>query len=138
MSHASVEGHHADVKLSLLRAASVARKLNQLDIVSWQLNNIGYDAIQEFKRRTDYDTRMRIMRTLKCDAQRREYAIEMRKIFSRQLELITLPSEYLNDALEYQSVLDQRSRMRKIKSNLKFVYWVQQFTASETVPPEGQ
>lgn len=126
-----------DLKLALLRAASFAKKLNRPDIVAWQLNNIGYYSIQEFKKKTDYDERMHTIETLNYGEEKKEYIAKTQKIFQEQMSLLTVAEKHLSDALEFDKKLNDKNRTEKINSNLRFIEWVQNFTIIENKPPQS-
>jgi len=135
---AKEKGNLEDLKLALLRAASFAKKLNRPDIVTWQLNNIGYYSILEFKKRTEYDVRMRTIETMKYDETKIEYIQQTREIFQKQMPLLTVAEKHLNDALEFDNKLEDENRTEKIYSNLKFIEWVRKFTTRKYESQQGQ
>ncbi len=126
-----------DLKLALLRAASFAKKLDRPDIVAWQLNNIGYYSIQEFKKKTDYDQRMHTIETLNYGEEKKEYIAKTRKVFQEQMSLLTVAEKHLSDALEFDKKLNDKNRTEKINSNLRFIEWVQNFTIIENKLLQG-
>lgn len=132
------KSNQEDLKLALLRAASYAKKLNRPDIVAWQLNNIGYYSILEFKKRTDYDARMQAIETMKYDSTKINYMEQTRDVFLKQMDMLNVAAKHLNDALEFDSKLNDKNRTEKITSNLKFIEWVQQFTNLKFESQQGQ
>jgi len=120
-------GDIEEVTVSLLLAARYANELNRPGIAAWQLNNIGYYSIVEFKKRTDYDKRMAKLEFIRHRTEKIKYIKETKKIFKENIELLTNANNHLEDAYELDSNLNDANRTQKIYSNLKFIDWVRNF-----------
>ncbi len=120
-------GDIEEVTVSLLLAARYANELNRPGIAAWQLNNIGYYSIVEFKKRTDYDARMAKIEFIRHREEKIRYIKETKKVFKENIELLTNANNYLEDAYELDSNLNDANRTQKIYSNLKFIDWVRNF-----------
>lgn len=120
-------GNIEEVTVSLFLAARYANELNRPGIAAWQLNNIGYYSIVEFKKRTDYDKRMAKIEFIRHREEKIRYIKETKKVFKENIELLTNANNYLEDAYELDSYLNDANRTQKIYSNLKFIDWVRNF-----------
>ena len=120
-------GDIKEVTTSLLLAAHYANELNRPGIAVWQLNNIGYYSIVEFKKRTDYDTRMAKIEFIRNRKEKIKIIKETKKIFKENIDLLINANNYLEDAYELDSNLNDVNRTQKIYSNLKFIDWVRNF-----------
>lgn len=114
-------------KLALLRAAQYALELDHKDIAAWQLNNIGYYSIEEFKKRTDYSSRMKTIESMRRGPKKIVYTKETKKLFKQNLSLLIEATKYLEEAYELDKEYDDNCRTRKIYSNLTFIDWVRIF-----------
>jgi len=114
-------------KLALLRAAQYAFQLDRKDIAAWQLNNIGYYSIEEFKKRTDYSSRMKTIEMMQRGPEKFVYIKETKQLFKQNLPLLIEATKYLEEAYELDKEYDDNSRTRKIYSNLTFIDWVRNF-----------
>lgn len=127
VEEAKEAGDIEEVTVSLILAARYSNELNRPDITAWQLNNIGYYSILEFKKRTDYNTRMAKIESMRRGEEKIRYIKETKKVFKDNLELLTNANKYLEEAYDLDSNLDDDNRTQKIYSNLKFVDWVRNF-----------
>jgi hypothetical protein len=114
-------------KLALLKAAQYALELNRKDIAAWQLNNIGYYSIEEFKKRTDYSSRMKTIEAMRRGPEKFVYTKETKQLFRQNLPLLIEATKYLEEAYELDKEYDDNSRTRKIYSNLTFIDWIRNF-----------
>ncbi len=114
-------------KLALLRAAQYALELDRKDIAAWQLNNIGYYSIEEFKKRTDYNSRMKTIETMRQGPEKFVYTKETKQLFRQNLSLLIEAAKHLEEAYELDKEYDDNGRTRKIYSNLTFIDWVRNF-----------
>jgi len=105
-------------------AADAAYKLSREDIATWQLNNIGYYSINEFKRRTDYDIRMQKLATFTNLKLKALYVEETKKIFAENLHILETAELYLYKAQLLDSDLEPSDRTQVIESNLEFIDWI--------------
>ncbi len=111
----------------LLAAAKYAKVLNRDDIAAWQLNNMGYYAIQQFKKETNYQQRIKNIETMPLGYPKKAYISETKQIFKDHLNLLKKANNYLEEAYELDSQYNDDERTNKIYSNLKFVDWVFNF-----------
>ena len=112
---------------ALLKAAHYAYELNRPDIEAWQYNNLGYYSIKEFKRLTDYKTRLSNIESMPPGKEKAATIENTRTLFRRQILLLNEASDYLKKADEVDKTLEISDRTLKIKSNMDFVRWVKQF-----------
>lgn len=117
--------------LALLKAAHHAKELNRDDIVAWQLNNIGFYSIDEFKKRTDYTVRMRNIESMRRGPEKIVYIKETKRLFKENLPLLIEGTKHLEEAYEVDKNLDDNDRTQKIYSNLKYIDWIRNFVNSD-------
>jgi len=111
----------------LSTAAKYAKALNRRDIAAWQLNNMGYYAIQQFKQETNYQQRTKKIENMPPGYPKKVFILETKQIFKDHLNLLRKANTYLEEAYELDSQYNDDERTQKIYSNLKFVDWVFNF-----------
>jgi len=111
----------------LTLAAEAAYELNRTDIAAWQLNNIGYYSIIEFKRRTNYDNAMEELKTITNLKQRGLYLAKTRDIIKDNFYILNKTEKYLQKAQLLDMELEDIKRKKIIESNLQFIEWVRNF-----------
>ncbi len=116
-----------EIKKYLLEAAFFANQLNRKDIEAWQYNNISYFSIEEFKKRTDYNTRMRKIESMKPGEDKNVYIQEVKKNFLNEKSLIIDAEKYLVEAQNIDKELDDEARTAIINSNLQFIKFIKDF-----------
>jgi len=124
-------GDIATVTAALVKASRAAISLNRKDLAAWQLNNIGYYSIEEFKKRTDYTSRLSATENMRRGPQKDLYIKETKRIFRDNLYLLMDVTKYLEEAYEMDKDLDDDERTQKIYSNLTFVDWVRNYVNSK-------
>ncbi len=112
---------------SLNKAASVAQKLNRPDIASWQYNNIGFYSINEFKKRTEYASRMKDLEIMPYGDEKVLYVQETRDKINSEIDLLKSARESLYDAMELNNQAPDKNREKIIDSNLQFVNSIFEF-----------
>jgi hypothetical protein len=121
----------AAVTAALLRASRAALSLNRKDLAAWQLNNIGYYSIEEFKKRTDYTFRLNNIEKMRRGPEKVVYLKETKRIFRDNLYLLTEATKHLEEAYEMDKDMNDDERTQKIYSNLAFIDWVRNFANSK-------
>lgn len=119
------------VRHFLKKAAFHAVEVSRKDIAAWQLNNIGYYSIVEFKHKTDYDQRMRTIENMRRGPEKIVYIKETKELFKKHLPLLLEASQYLEEAYELDKDFNDEDRTEKIYSNLAFIDWVRNFTNAQ-------
>ena len=119
------------VKSFLKKAAFHALEVSREDIAAWQLNNIGYYSIEEFKQKTDYNLRMRTIENMRRGPEKIVYIKKTKEIFKKHLPLLLDASGYLEEAYELDKDFNDNDRTNKIYSNLAYIDWVRNFTNAE-------
>jgi hypothetical protein len=115
---------------ALLKAAHYAHELNRPDIEAWQYNNLGYYSIKEFKRLTDYKTRLSKIESMPPGKEKAATIENTRTLFRGQIGLLNEAANYLKKADEVDKTLEISDRTLKIKSNMDFVRWVKRFVGT--------
>jgi hypothetical protein len=128
LQQAQDDADYETMVASLLDAAACAEALDRPGIAAWQYNNIGYYAIVEFKRVTDYQKRMDTLQEMKPGEEKRDYLHETRAILKKHMFLLEHGFMYLQKAETMESELNNSDRKAKIESNKQFIRWVQAFT----------
>ena len=121
------EWDFANLINELNRTAQVAQKLNRPDIASWQYNNIGYYSITEFKKRTDYNSRMQDLQIMPYNKEKEIYLQETREKLRSEIALLEAARESLYDAIELNSQSPDKDREAIINSNLNFINNINEF-----------
>ncbi len=120
-------GDFDSLLISLNKAASIAQKLNRPDIASWQYNNIGFYSINEFKKRTDYASRMKDLEIMPYGDEKVLYVQETKDKINSELDLLKSARESLYDAMELNNQSPDKNREKIIDSNLQFVNSIFEF-----------
>lgn len=105
-------------------AADAAYELSREDIATWQLNNIGYYSINEFKSKTDYDNRMQQLAIIKNFKERALYSEETKSMFQEYFNILLRAESYLHKAQLMDAELEPSERTKTIESNIQFINWV--------------
>ncbi len=105
-------------------AADAAYELSREDIATWQLNNIGYYSINEFKKRTDYDRRVQQLATIVNLKEKGLHLEETKSIFSDHYKILSNAENYLYKAQLLDNELEKSDRTEIIERNLQFIEWV--------------
>lgn len=115
------------VKLYLLEATEHALALERPDIAAWQLNNIGYYSIEEFKSRTEYEKRIATIESMRRGPEKIVYIKNTKRLFKANLPLLIEAEKQLEKAYDIDKDLDNNDRTQKIYSNLQFIDWIRNF-----------
>ena len=113
------------VYLSVARDA--AYELSREDIATWQLNNIGYYSINEFKRKTDYDNRMQKLVTFTDINKKALYIEDTKSTFRNNFTILSRAQKYLQKAQILDSELEKSERSETIFKNLQFIEWIEDY-----------
>jgi len=119
------------VRSFLKKAAFHALEVSRDDIAAWQLNNIGYYSIEEFKRKTDYNLRMRNIENMRRGPEKIVYIKKTKEIFKDHLLILLDATSFLEEAYELDKDFNDNDRTTKIYSNLTYIDWVRNFTNAE-------
>ena len=125
---ALIKENYTVAKDYLKKAAFHAMEVSRDDIAAWQLNNIGYYSIEEFKQRTDYINRMRTIENMRRGPQKNIYVKETKEIFKKHLPGLLNATSFLEDAYDLDKDFNDNDRTEKIYSNLAYIDWVRNFT----------
>lgn len=125
---ARTEENYPLVKEYLKKAAFHAMEVSRNDIAAWQLNNIGYYSIEEFKNITDYDNRMRNIENMRQGPKKITYIKQTKELFKKHLPILLNATKFLEEAYELDKDFDDNDRSSKIYSNLTYIDWVRNFT----------
>lgn len=120
-----------DVRKYLKKAYFHAMEVSRPDIAAWQLNNIGYYSIVEFKQKTDYDERMRTIENMRRGPEKIVYIKETKALFKKYLPKLLDSVHYLEEAYDLDKDFNDNDRTNKIYSNLAYIDWVRNFTLEE-------
>ncbi len=121
------ENNLDSIIIYLNRAAEAAYELSREDIATWQLNNIGYYSINEFKKITDYDRRMQQLATMKNLKEKGLYLEETKSVFAKHFHILSNAENYLYKAQIMDSELEKSDRTEIIDRNIQFIDWVNNF-----------
>jgi len=116
----------------LSMASDAAYELSREDIATWQLNNIGYYSINEFKRRTDYEKRMQKLATFTDLKKKVFFATETKSVFRKNFDILNRAQKYLQKAQILDSELEKSERTEIIDSNIQFIDWIEEYISNGT------
>jgi len=105
-------------------SASASYELSREDIATWQLNNIGHYSIIEFKRITDYESRIQKIATIENLKKKGLFIQETKTAFKENYHILTRAEKYLHKAQVLDSELEASESTKAIESNLIFIDWV--------------
>lgn len=105
-------------------AGNAALELGRPGIAAWQFNNISHYLIEEFKKKTDYEIRMRTLAKGGYDEKRTAYIAETKMIFKKHIALLERAQKQLTRAQIIDDELIESRRTEVIKSNVEFVEWM--------------
>lgn len=108
-------------------AGESAIELGRDDIAAWQFNNIGHYSIEEFKKRTGYDDRIRAMATMPSGKDKSDYIKKTKDFFRQEISLLDQAESSLNRAQIIDDELEKSRRTEVIERNLDFINWVKEF-----------
>ncbi len=108
-------------------AADAASQLSREDIAAWQLNNIGHYSINEFKKRTNFDIRLRQSIALTDSKSKALHLEETKSVFSSHFIILSDAKIYLQKAQLLDSKFKKTERTDVIKRNIQFINWVDKF-----------
>jgi hypothetical protein len=113
-------------------AADAAYELSREDIATWQLNNIGYYSINEFKSKTDYDNRMQQLAIIKSVKERALYSEETKSLFQKYFNILLKAERFLHKAQMLDAELEPSERTKTIESNIQFINWVGEYISDSS------
>jgi hypothetical protein len=105
----------------LKKTIQYAKELDRLDIAAWQMNNIGYYSIEEFKWRTSYDTRFNKLNQMQSGDEKMTYLLETKKKFASEYFLLKNALPYLQEAEMIDKNMNDEKRIKIINSNILFI-----------------
>ena len=124
-------GDYSLLKDYLKKAAFYAMEVSRDDIAAWQLNNIGYYSIEEFKQNTNYNNRMQTVENMRRGPAKIVYIKETKQIFKKHLPILLDATSYLEEAYELDKDFNDNERTEIIYSNLAYIDWVRNFTVQK-------
>ncbi|MBU0474013.1 MAG: hypothetical protein KKF62_07600 [Bacteroidetes bacterium] len=119
-------------------ASEAAYELSREDIATWQLNNIGYYSINEFKKRTDYDKQMQKLATVD---NLKEKALLVEKVkfdFKNNFVILNVAEKYLQKAKLLDSEMESSDRTKIIESNIQFIEWIRNYISNNNITDRSE
>ncbi|MBU1115990.1 MAG: hypothetical protein KKE09_12730 [Bacteroidetes bacterium] len=119
-------------------ASEAAYELSREDIATWQLNNIGYYSINEFKKRTDYDKQMQKLATVD---NLKEKALLVEKVkfdFKNNFVILNVAEKYLQKAKLLDSEMESSDRTKIIESNIQFIEWIRNYISKNNITDRSE
>ena len=124
----AIENGNIDKIVEQLKiAGESAIQLGRDDIAAWQFNNIGHYSIEEFKKRTGYDDRIRAMATMPSGKEKSDFIMETKKLLNSEIDLLDQAKKNLERAQIIDDELEKSRRTETIERNLDFINWVMDF-----------
>lgn len=121
------KGDLSNTVKNLAIAGNCALKLGRPEIAAWQFNNIGHYSIEEFKKLTDCDNRLRTLAQMEIDSVKIKLLAETKNIFRKHIDLLLNSQKHLQRAQIIDDELAESWRTEVIESNVEFINWVQEF-----------
>jgi len=111
-------------------AADASYDLSRKDIATWQLNNIGYYSINEFKKKTGYDRKIQKLAVIQNLREKGLLLEATKSIFSEYFIILSKSADYLHKAKLLDSEFEKSDRTQIIERNLEFIDWVDKFISN--------
>lgn len=127
LREAKETGDILQIKKHLLDAAFYAKKLNRIGIEAWQYNNIGFYSIEEFKKRTNYDSKMYELSSMKPGPNKESFHNALKEELHKEFDLIKDAEKYLLISKKLDTKHADESRTGMIESNLSFIHFAKEF-----------
>jgi hypothetical protein len=111
---------------SLKKLIICADKINRIDIVIWQYDNLSYFYIKEFQDRTGYLEKMDILSNMKKEKDRINYISNLRINYKKEFKLIQTADQYIKISKQMETLNPNKDRDKAIESNdnfIKFIYY---------------
>jgi hypothetical protein len=129
-AEAEIDYENGDIEKmvkNFIASADAAIELSRDDLAAWQFNNLGHYSIEEFKKRTDYQNRVRTLAIMKNQIERDAYYNETKQIFRQNYHLLKDSEPYLKKARRLDRKYKRSGRTEAIRNNLSFIQWVKEF-----------
>ncbi|MBD3420865.1 MAG: hypothetical protein GF398_12165 [Chitinivibrionales bacterium] len=110
-----------------LLAAECAQQLEKPGIAAWQYNNAGKNAIDQFRKMTDYTQRMKSIESMEKGAEKIAYIKESRQKLEGNMGMLEQARTYLGDAHKADNADPEPGRKKIIESNLNFIKEITRF-----------
>lgn len=121
INFAKSKGNYKELVELLKKEAKTSEKLGRKDIQAWQLNNVGYYSIEEFKKKTGYDERMKQFAQIKDSKQRKKYYKETISLLKKYKKILDDSYPYLLEAKKLDKEVPDKKRKKIISNNISFV-----------------
>jgi tetratricopeptide (TPR) repeat protein len=124
---ADADGDTYTAVTNYLKAAEIASKSADANVLAWQLNNAAYSLIIQFKKLVDYDKKLQKLTEMKPGKEKIAYQKEFAEMLNLQFSLL---EEALGILKKTKDLGEELEAKEKIKSNLDFINWVKEFIAT--------
>jgi hypothetical protein len=121
------KGDIKSIANNLKLAGECAVELGRNDIAAWQFNNVGHYSIEEFKKRTGCDNKLRILATMQSGDEKEKFLDDTKELFTKEISLLNQAETNLQRAQIIDDELEKSRRSDVIESNLEFIAWVKEF-----------
>ena len=121
IKEAKLQERYTDLIKLLKKQSEIAEKLGRKDIEAWQLNNIGYYSIEEFKKKINYDETMAKIYSVKDKKKRKKIYDEMIKKMKKNYKLLEKSYPYLKKAKIISEENDDKKQKKVIANNIAFI-----------------
>ena len=124
---AKKQNNFEQIIASLIDATKYAKLLERDDIAAWQLNNIGFFSIEEFKNTTNYFERMKQINTMAVGDEKKRYLKSTKDVLKQEFSTLRVAKKVLIEAKEIDAKLNDQNRTKIIQNNLDFINEIQRF-----------
>jgi len=104
-----------------------SKRIAEESLEKGDLSNIGHYSIEEFKKLTDCDNRLRTLAQMEIDSVKIKLLAETKNIFRKHIDLLLNSQKHLQRAQIIDDELAESRRTEVIESNVEFISWVQEF-----------
>ncbi len=123
-SNASAKENYSEAMIYGEKALKIAKILKDDEIICWQLNNLGFYKLREFKKRTNYSERISEIDNTKAQNEKKRLKAKAKKDFLLEKETIIEAKSFLTQAENLDKNLNDSNRTKKIQNNVNFVDWI--------------
>ncbi len=105
----------------LKKEADISKKLGRTDIQAWQLNNIGYYSIEEFKKRIKYDETMAKIYATTNKKEKKKLYDTLKRRMKENFAILQNSYDYLLEAKKLSSENKDEKQKKIIANNISFI-----------------
>ena len=121
IKQAKMNEEFSDLIKLLKKQVQISKQLGRKDIEAWQLNNIGYYSIEEFKKRIKYDETMAKIYATTEKKKRKKLYNDLKERMKKNYKILHDSYEYLVKAQKISSQNNDKKQQKIIANNISFI-----------------